>query len=98
MSRYSYSRLIKSAEIYNVWVANRLRAIQNQKVVEDWHKIDVLIKSAETYKEWVANRLRAIQTRKMLEDWHKTNTTLNNISSRRAYLTEFMDSELPIIY
>ena len=67
MSRYSYSRLIKSAEIYNVWVANRLRAIQNQTDVEDWHKV-------------------------------KTAENPADISSRGAYLTEFVDSELLFYY
>ena len=55
-----------------------------------------LQKSAETYKVWVANRLRAIQNQTEVDDWHKVKTAENpaDISSRGAYLTEFVDSEL----
>ena len=55
-----------------------------------------LKKSAETYKVWVANRLRAIHNQTEVNDWHKVNTKENpsDISSRGAYLTEFVDSEL----
>ena len=55
-----------------------------------------LKKPAETYKVWVANRLRAIQNQTEIEDWHKVNTAENpaDISSRGAYLSEFVDSDL----
>ena len=38
-SEITLYRLLKSAETYKVWVANRLRAIQNQTDVNDWHKV-----------------------------------------------------------
>ena len=55
-----------------------------------------LQKSAETYTVWVANRLRAIQNQTEVHDWHKVKTAENpaDISSRGAYLTEFVDSDL----
>ena len=55
-----------------------------------------LQKPAETYQVWVANRIRAIQKQTEVKDWHKVNTAENpaDISSRGAYLTEFVDSDL----
>ena len=55
-----------------------------------------LKKPAETYKIWVANRLSAIQKSTEIDCWKKVNTTENpaDISSRGAYLTEFIDSDL----
>ena len=38
-SEITLYRLLKSAETYKVWVANRLRAIQKQTNVEDWYKV-----------------------------------------------------------
>ena len=78
-----------------ICVANALKPCWDTWIME--LPYSRLIKSAEIHKVWVANRL-SHSNQKYGEDWHKINTALNNISSKRAYLTEFVDSELLFYY
>ena len=55
-----------------------------------------LKQNPDKYKVWVANRLKAILQQTEVNDWKKVDTLENpaDISSRGAYLSEFVDSEL----
>ena len=52
--------------------------------------------SPTTYKTWVANRLKAIHDQTKVCDWYyvKSEENPSDISSKGAYLSEFIDSDL----
>ena len=52
--------------------------------------------SPTTYKTWVANRLKAIHDQTNVNDWYyvKSEENPSDISSKGAYLSEFIDSDL----